>query len=65
LQSNEVPITVTDFERLRDGLYVVSSALDDVDMDLSEDGDFEAAFRHLYAAASGLRGFELVVAAQG
>jgi hypothetical protein len=56
---------VTDFERLRDGLYVVSSALDDVDMDLSEDGDFEAAFRHLYAAASGLRGFELVVAAQG
>ncbi len=65
LQSNEVPITLTDFERLRDGLYVVSSALDDVDLDLSEDGDYEAAFRHLYAAASGLRRFDLVVATQG
>lgn len=65
LRSTEVPIRLIDFERLRDGLYIVNSALDDVDLDLSEDGDYAAAFRHLYAAASGLRGFELVVTPEG
>ncbi len=62
LRSNEVPISLTHFERLRDGVYRLTTALEDVDLDLAEDGDYEAAFRHLYEAATELRDFELVVA---
>ena len=65
LRSGEVPVSWSDFERVRDGLYALSTALDDVDGDLADDGDFEAAFRHLYQAASDLRGVELEVSAQG
>jgi len=61
LQAHEVPISVSDFERLSDGVYRITAALEDVDADCAEDGDFEAAFRHLYAAAVELRGFELAV----
>jgi hypothetical protein len=50
---------------VRDGLYALSTALDDVDADLADDGDFEAALRHLYQAASDLRGVELEVSPQG
>ena len=46
-------------EDLRDRLYVLESALDDVEHDLrgSPDPDeYRVAFRHLYAAAAQLRG---------
>ncbi|HXY46132.1 MAG TPA: hypothetical protein VEH29_18240 [Acidimicrobiales bacterium] len=61
LQRHEVPISQADFERCRDGIYAITAALEDVEVDLAEDGDFQAAFRHLYAAATELRGFELTV----
>ena len=47
---------------LRDRLYVLESALDDVEHDLrgSDDAEeYRAAFRHLYAAAAHLRGAAL------
>lgn len=63
LRPGEVPITTDDFERLRDGVYRLTSALEDVDLDIAEVGDYEAAFRHLYEAASDLRAFEFAIAA--
>jgi len=56
-----VPISRDDFERLRDGIYRLTSALEDVDLDLSEGGSLGAAFHHLRAAAMDLRDFELAV----
>lgn len=57
-----MPISEEDFERLRDGVYGLSAALDDVDADVRETGDYRAAFLHLHRAASALRGFEVTVA---
>lgn len=54
-------MSLTSFERIRDGLYGLASALEDVDADLAGDGDFEAAFRHLYKAAGVLRSTEIEV----
>lgn len=52
-------VSKEELDRLHDRLYTLESALDDVDGDLAgkpRDADFKAAFRHLYAAASDLRG---------
>lgn len=65
LRSDEVPIAAADFERVRDGLYALTAALEDVEADLADDGDYEAAFRHLYRVAMDLRGLELEVSPQG
>ena len=64
LRDDEVPIKLSDFERARDGLYRLTTALEDVDTDLADDGDHFAVFRQLYQVASDLRGFELAVALQ-
>lgn len=64
LKEDEVPVKELDFERARDGIYQLGCALEDVDSDLAEDGDYVAAFRHLYRAASELRGLELAPASQ-
>ena len=62
LRPDEVPLSARDFERLRDGVYLLTTALEDVDGDLAADGDVEAAFRHLYRAAAALRGLEVSAA---
>lgn len=62
LGRDEVPLPLSQFEHLRDGLYRLTSALEDVDGDLAEDADYGSAFRHLYNAATELRGFEIEAA---
>ena len=59
LDSGEALVDAEALERLRDRLYVLESALDDVERDLwgTDDAEeYRAAFRHLYAAAAQLRG---------
>jgi archaellum component FlaC len=57
-----VPISEVDFETLRDGVYELNAALEDVDADVRETGDYKAAFLHLRRAASALGGVEVTVA---
>lgn len=53
-------VSERDLGRINDGIYVIESALDDVERDVSRDpGDLAAAFEHLYVAATGLRGATL------
>ncbi len=50
------------FDRHRDRLYVLETAVRDVERDLRESRrpeDYQAAFRHLYAAALDLAGESL------
>jgi hypothetical protein len=59
LDSGEALVDAAALCRLRDRLYVLESALDDVEGDLRgkpEPEEYKHAFRHLYAAAAQLRG---------
>jgi hypothetical protein len=53
---------------LQDGLYVLESAMEDVDSDLAESSDahgLRAALWHLYGAAAGLRAMRIEPKAVG
>ncbi len=59
LDSGEALVPVDKLVGLRDRLYVLEAALDDVEQDLRGRPpveEYRAAFRHLYAAAAQLRG---------
>ena len=59
LDSGEALVDADALCRLRDRLYVLESALDDVEGDLKgrpSAEDYKRAFQHLYAAAAPLRG---------
>lgn len=59
LDSGEALVDAGALRTLRDRLYVLESALDDVERDMrgvDDPEEYRAAFRHLYAAAAGLRG---------
>jgi hypothetical protein len=58
LDSGETLVSSDDLQRVRDLLYVLESALDDVESDLrgAGSGEYRRAFQHLYAAAAQLRG---------
>jgi hypothetical protein len=59
LGSGEAVVDADALCRLRDRLYVLESALDDVEGDLKGrpgPEDYKRAFQHLYAAAAPLRG---------
>ncbi len=52
----------SEVQRLADRLYILESAVKDVERDLRESrsaDDYQAAFRHLYAAAVDLVGEQL------
>jgi len=52
-------VSASALDLLRDRVYLLESALADVEGDLGASTDpeeYRAAFRHLYAAAVGLRG---------
>ena len=58
LDSGEALVDAGALARLRDRIYVLESALDDVDHDLegdSTEAEYREAFGHLYAAAAQLR----------
>jgi hypothetical protein len=58
LDSGEALVDAVALDDLRDRLYVLESALDDVERDLrgvTDPDEYLAAFRHLYAAAARLR----------
>jgi len=58
LDSGEALVDADALNRLRDRLYVLESALDDVEKDLRgrpEPEEYRRAFQHLYAAAGQLR----------
>jgi len=58
LSSGESVVDTGALEQLRDRLYVLEAALDDVEADLrgrAPDEEYRRAFRHLYAAAAPLR----------
>ena len=58
LDSGEALVDADALCRLRDHLYVLESALDDVEVDLKGrpgPEDYQRAFQHLYAAAAPLR----------
>ena len=59
LDSGEALVAAPALQELRDRLYVLESALRDVETDLRGDPaleEYRAAFRHLYAAVAPLRG---------
>jgi hypothetical protein len=59
LDSGEALVAVDGLRALRDQLYALEAALDDVEHDLRgrpSPADYRDAFRHLYAAAAQLRG---------
>lgn len=58
LASDEVLVGRQEWDRWRDRLYVLVAALEDVESDLAgrpSAAEYQAAFRHLYAAALPLR----------
>jgi hypothetical protein len=58
LDSGEALVDAEALSRLRDRLYVLESALDDVESDLrghTGQEEYKRAFQHLYAAAAQLR----------
>lgn len=62
LDSGEAIVSATALDELGDRLTILEAALEDVEQDLRRSKDLEAyrdAFRHLYAAAAGLRGRRL------
>lgn len=62
LRAGEVPVSEKAYRQLLDRLYSLTAALEDVDQDLAGSPalrEYKAAFLHLYAVASALRGFEL------
>jgi len=62
LDSGESVVSTERLEAFGDRLVVLESALEDVERDLRRSdalGDYRDAFRHLYAAAAGLRGARL------
>ncbi len=62
LDPDLVVVDVASFRRLADRLYILESAVKDVERDLRQSrtgDDYRAAFRHLYAAAVDLVGEEL------
>jgi len=60
LDSGETLVSTGDLRNLNDRLYVLESALADVEQDLRIDpDDHRRAFQHLYAAAAPLRGAAL------
>lgn len=69
LSSGEALVSLAALQRLRDRLYVLESALGDVEQDLrgaedAEDAEeYRRAFQHLYAAAAPLRGVSIEPAA--
>ncbi len=66
LDSGEAIVSPEAVSDIGDRITVLEAVLDDVEQDLrgSPSGkDYEAAFKHLYAAAGGLRGRRLRVRA--
>jgi len=62
LDSGEAIVSASALEDLGDRMTVLEAALEDVEQDLraADDPDaYRSAFRHLYAAAAGLRGRRL------
>ena len=62
LGSGEAVVSATSLEELGDRLTVLEAALEDVQQDLragATDAEYKAAFRHLHAAAAGLKGRRL------
>lgn len=57
LDTGETLVATDALQDLNDRIYVLETALEDVERDLRADpGDHRRAFQHLYAAAAGLRG---------
>jgi hypothetical protein len=59
LASGEALVPVSGLMAVRDGLYALEAALDDVELDLRGRPpleEYKRAFRHLHAAAAQLRG---------
>ena len=62
LDSGEAIVSEGALQDLGDRITILESALEDVEQDLrgvDEDRAYREAFRHLYAAAAGLRGRRL------
>lgn len=62
LDSGEAIVSTSALEDLGDRLTILEAALEDVEQDLrgvEEAEAYQVAFRHLYAAAAGLRGRRL------
>lgn len=62
LDSGESIVSTERLARLGDLMTILEAALDDVERDLrgpADDAEYRTAFRHLYAAAAGLRGHRL------
>ena len=58
LGGGEALVAAPDLEMLRDRIWELSAALDDVERDLRgspSDAEYHRAFQHLYAAAAQLR----------
>ena len=58
LGGGEALVSTEELDRLRDRLYVLEAALEDVERDLRgrpPAGEYRRAFQHLYAAAEPLR----------
>jgi hypothetical protein len=59
LDSGEAVVSTSAVRSLNDRLYILETALADVERDLREGGDHRAAFTHLYTAAAALAGESL------
>jgi hypothetical protein len=62
LDSGEAIVSASALEDLGDQMTILEAALEDVEQDLrgiDDVGAYREAFRHLYAAAAGLRGRRL------
>lgn len=59
LRGGEAVVPTGALGSVRDRIYVLEAALDDVEADLRghpDQGEYKRAFQHLYAAAAQLRG---------
>jgi hypothetical protein len=68
LGREDVLISRSQLEALRDAVYAVEAAMEDVEADLTDTGDpgrFRSALWHLYGAAGNLRGLSLEPRAVG
>lgn len=59
LDRGEALVSADALRAINDRIYILESALTDVERDLRAEGDHRAAFTHLYAAAAHLRGATL------
>jgi hypothetical protein len=59
LDGGEALVSATALRAVNDRIYILETALSDVERDLRLESDHRAAFTHLYAAAAQLRGATL------